>query len=258
MDFNNLFQQIGDNLQFLLVCEVTVALIIAVAKLAESKLLKSSVLKVSATRYTAICGMLGALAAVLMMFEFPLPFLAPPFYEVDFSELPVLIGGFSLGPVAAVIIELVKILLKIIIKGGSTTAFVGELANFVVGCTLVVPASIIYHLKKTRKAAVISLTCGTLIMAVFGTAFNAIYLLPAFARLFGMPLDQIVAMGTAINGRIDSVTTLVIFCVFPLNLIKGASVSALTMLLYKRVSVFLHNMIASDAVRSRGAKAGRS
>lgn len=258
MDLGNLIQQVGDNLQFLLVCAVTVALIIAAAKLAENKLLRSSVLKVSGTKYTAICGMLGALATVLMTFEFPLPFLAPPFYELDFSELPVLIGGFSLGPVAAVIIELVKILLKIIVRGGSTTAFVGELANFVVGCTLVVPASIIYHLKKTRKTAILSLACGTLIMSVFGTAFNAVYLLPAFAKLFGMPLDQIVAMGTAINGRIDSVTTLVIFCVFPLNMIKGASVSVLTMLLYKRVSVFLHNMIASDGVRNSRAKVKRS
>lgn len=258
MDFGNLLQQVKDNLQFLLVCLVTVAVIVAVAKLAEKTFLKASIVKVSATKYTAICGMLGALATVLMVLEFPIPFLAPPFYKLDFSELPVLIGGFSLGPVAAVIIELVKIFLKIIVRGGSSTAFVGEFANFVVGCTLVVPAAIIYHLKKTRKTAVLSLACGTLIMAVFGTAFNAFYLLPAFSSLYGLPLDQIIAMGTAINGNINSVTTFVIFAVFPLNVIKGALVSVLTMLLYKRISVFLHNMIAGDAAQGNAAKLKRS
>ena len=77
--------------------------------------------------------MLGAIASVLMLFEFPLPFLAPSFYELDFSELPVLIGGFALGPVAGVIIELLKILLHLLIKG-THTAFVGELGNFLIGC----------------------------------------------------------------------------------------------------------------------------
>ncbi|MDO5346663.1 MAG: ECF transporter S component [Lachnospiraceae bacterium] len=258
MDFGNLFQQVKDNLQFLLVCLLTVAAIVALVKVSEKTILKESVAKVSGTKYTAICGMLGALAAVLMALDFPVPFLAPPFYKMDLSEIPVLIGGFCLGPVASVVIELIKVLLETIIKGGSTTAFVGEFANFVVGCTLVAPASILYHLKKTRKTAILSLACGTAVMAVFGTAFNAVYLLPAFSSLFGMPLDQIIAMGTAINGNIHSVTTFVIFAVFPLNVIKGTLVSVLTVLLYKRISVFLHNMIAGDAAQNRRIKVKRS
>lgn len=253
MDPKTLFQQVGENLQFLMVCILIAAAIIAVSRIAENTILKKNIAVVAHTKYIVICGMLGALAAVLMMMDFPLPFLTPPFYKIDFSELPVLIGGFCLGPVAAVVIELVKILLEIIIRGGSTTAFVGEFANFAVGCALVVPASILYHLKKTRKTAVLSLAAGTAVMSIFGTAFNAIYLLPVFSKLFGMPLDSIIAMGTAINGRINSVTSFVFFAVFPLNLIKGTLVSILTVLLYKRISVFLHNMIAGE-MRPRQAE----
>lgn len=250
MNIGNLIQQVGENLQFVLVCILVVAALAAVSKAAEATILRNNVVRVSSTKYLAVCGMLGALACVLHVLDFPLPFLAPEFYKLDFSELPVMIGGFILGPTGAVIIELVKILLKLVLKGTST-AFVGDLANFVVGCALVVPASVIYHLKKTKKCAIVSLTAGTLIMAGFGTIFNAVYLLPAFSKLYGLPLETIVGMGTAINKNINSVTALVMFCVFPLNLIKGASVSVLTMLVYKRISVFLHNMMTEGARRKR-------
>ena len=94
-----------------------------------------------------------------IFFDFPLVFLAPEFYKLDLGEIPAMIGGFALGPVAGVVIELVKILLKLVIKGTST-AFVGDLANFVVGCAFLVPASIVYHLKKTKKTARLALTVG--------------------------------------------------------------------------------------------------
>ena len=94
-------------------------------------------------------------------------------------------------------------------------------------------------------------------MAVFGTAFNAVYLLPAFSALYGMPLDAIIGMGTAINGNVNSVFTFVVFTVFPLNLIKGALVSVLTMLLYKRISLFLHNLAADGMSRRTVRRAQR-
>ena len=93
--------------------------------------------------------------------------------------------------------------------------------------------------KKTKKNALAASAVGTLIMTVFGTMFNAVYLLPAFSKLYGMPLDTIVGMGTAINGSITSVTSLVIFAVAPLNLLKGGSVSLITMLTYKKLSPIL-------------------
>lgn len=168
------------------------------------------------------------------MLDFPLPF-APEFYKLDFSELPVMLCGFYLGPSAAVLCEAVKILLKLLLKGTST-AFVGDFANFAVGCSLVLPAVTVYHIQKNRRFALLGLLAGTLALTIFGSAFNAIYLLPKFAELYGIPLDAIVGMGTAINGRITSVSTLVLFAVAPLNLIKALCVSALTLLLYKRVA----------------------
>ncbi len=242
MNFAVLFQQVKDNLQFVLVCMVIVAAIILVSRAAEKFWLKGSITRVSSTRYITICAMLGAISTVLMLFEFPLVFLAPEFYKLDFSEVPVMIGAFFLGPVGGVIIELVKILLKLVIKG-TTTAFVGDFANFVIGCSMVVPASILYHFHKSRKMAVISLAAGTLVMTVFGSTFNALYLLPAFSTLYGMPLEAIVAMGTAINSRINSVSMLVLLAVAPLNLIKGALVSVITVVLYKHISRALHNTV---------------
>ena len=105
-----------------------------------------------------------------------------------------------------------------------------------VGCSLVLPATIIYHAHKSKHSAIIGLVVGCLSMSIFGSAFNAIYLLPKFAQLYEIPLDAIIAMGAKINGSIHNVTTFVMICVAPLNLLKSGVVSVLTLLLYKRVA----------------------
>ena len=232
---NGILQSISENLQFLLVCAVVIAVIIGVSELFERTVLAKSMVRVRRAQYVTVCGMLGAIAAVLYLFDFSVAFLAPGFYKLDFSEVPVMVGAFYLGPVGGVVVELVKTLLKLAIRGTST-AFVGELANFAVGCSFLLPASCVYLFHKTKKSALIGSIAGTLCMTVFGTAFNAVYLLPKFAQLFGMPLDAIIGMGTAVNPAIDSITTLVIFAVAPLNLLKGGLVSVITMLIYKKIS----------------------
>ena len=112
------------------------------------------------TKQVVLMGMFGALAAVLMLFEVPLPFIAPSFYGLDISEVPVLVGTFAMGPVAGIVIEAVKILVKLLLKP-STTGFVGEFANFVIGCSLVVPAGLIYRRHKTKGSAVLAMAVGT-------------------------------------------------------------------------------------------------
>lgn len=221
-----------ENLSFLLVSLLIIVGIIVVAALAQ-KFLCKSIPKRRGARYVAFVAMFGAIAAVLMLFEIPL-FFAPSFYELDLSEIPVLMCSFYLGPVAGVVCELLKIVIKLLLKGTST-AFVGDFANFVVGCTFVLPASIIYHFKKSKKSAIIGMSAGTAVMTVFGSLFNAVYLLPKFATIFGMPLEAIIGMGTQVNSAINSVSTLVLFAVVPFNLLKGVVVSVATFFLYKRL-----------------------
>lgn len=236
----NMLQFISENLQFLLISVIVIAAILGVSTLCERTVLAKNIVRVRRTQYVTVCGMLGAIAAILYLFDFSVAFLAPGFYKLDFSELPVMIGAFYLGPVGGVIVELVKMLLKLVFRW-TDTALVGEFANFVVGCSFAVPAAIVYHLKKTKKMAKFSLAVGTVCMTVFGSAFNAIYLIPAFATLYGTPLDVIVGMGTAINPAITNVWTLALFSVAPLNLLKGVLISVPTMLLYKRISKILQN-----------------
>lgn len=230
-----LWTQVQDNVVFLLVCLLVFAGVFVVALLLERLWLKPE--KQSPARRAAYVGIFSAIAAVLMYLEFPLPF-APPFYEIDFSEVPVLICSFSMGPVAGVVCEFVKVVLKLFLKG-TTTAFVGDLANFVVGCSFILPASAVYFANKTKTGAIIGMGVGTAVMAVFGSLFNALYLIPAFSVLFGKPLDVIVGMGTAVNPAIRSVTTLVLFAVVPFNLLKGAVVSLITFFLYKHIERLL-------------------
>ncbi len=236
-----LWTQIAENLSFVLTCLALVVGLALLAKLAERFLPERR--KVTPARRVSIIGICAAIATVLHVLDFSIPFLAPGFYKLDFSELPVLLCGFYLGPCATVVCEGIKILLKLLLKGTST-AFVGDFANFFVGCAMVLPAAVIYHRKKSKKTAIIGLVAGTVVMAAVGSAFNAFYLIPKFSQLFGIPLDVIVGMGADINSRINSVGTLALFCVVPFNIVKGVVVSFLTLLLYKRVEkVFFRDTI---------------
>ena len=202
------------------------------------QLLRRNVTGRSKVRTLAQIAMLGAVATVLMLFEFPLPFIAPPFYELDFSEVPILVGAFAMGPLAGVAIEAIKILLNFVING-TITAGVGEFANFILGCAFLLPASLIYRQKKTKKRAIIGMALGTVIMTVAGCVMNAFVLLPAYGAAFGMPVDAFVQMGTAINKSINSLFTFAVLAVGPFNLIKGILDSVIVMLIYKRIRVIL-------------------
>jgi len=226
-----------ENLGFVLTCLAIAAALFLVAALFEKFLCRDRK-KFSSTHYISYTAIFACMAGVLMLIEIPL-FFAPGFYKLDLSEIPVFICTFYLGPVAGVAAEFVKIMVKLLLKG-TTTAFVGDFANFCVGCAFVLPASIIYHAKPGKKTALLGMAAGTAVMTVFGSAFNAIYLLPKFSALYGMPLEAIVGMGTAVNSAINSVSTLVLFAVVPFNLLKGVLVTALTFLLYKRISPILH------------------
>lgn len=237
MEAKAMSQTLKENLSFVLICLAIFAGIFAIALILEKLFIKDRK-KLGSTHFISYTAIFSAMAGFLMFLEIPL-FFAPGFYKIDLSEIPILICTFYLGPVAGVVSELLKIVVKLVFKG-TTTAFVGDFANFVVGCSFVLPASVIYHAKRGKKSALVGMIVGTLVMTVFGSLFNAVYLLPTFAELYGMPLDAIIAMGSEVNSAINSVSTLVLFAVVPFNLLKGAIVTVLTMLLYKRISPLLH------------------
>lgn len=230
---SKLMSQITENLSFIIGAGAIIVGLALLAKVTEHFL--PGMRKVSPARRVSIIGICAAIATVLHVLDFPLVFIAPEFYKLDFSELPVLLCGFFLGPSATVACEGVKIVLKLLVKGTST-AFVGDFANFAVGCSLVLPATIIYHTHKSKHSALIGLAVGCVCITVFGSAFNAIYLVPKFAELYGIPLEAIIGMGAAINGSVTNVANFALICVAPLNLVKSVVVSILTMLLYKRVA----------------------
>ena len=228
----DLLEQIRQNGSFLLMCVAVTAAMILLAKLSE-RFLPSRRVMTPARRVSTI-GMCAAISGVLYMIDFPLPFLAPPFYKLDFSEVPVMFCGFFLGPSAGILCMALKVVIKILFKS-TTTAFVGDLANFVVGCTFVLPAVILYHSRKSKQTAIWGMVLGTVVMTVFGTAFNAVYLIPKFSQLYQLPIEAIVGMGAKIHSSITDVYSLAALCVAPLNLVKGLMISVLTLLLYKHM-----------------------
>ena len=197
----------------------------------------SKMSQIGKTRYMVQVAMLGAAAVVLMFFDIPLPF-APSFYKIDLSEVPVLIGAFAMGPLAGAAIELIKILLNLVLKG-STTAGVGEVANFLIGCAYVMPAAWIYKTQKTKKNAMIGMAVGTVFLAAAGGLLNAFVLLPAYGKAFGMPVQAFIEMGAAVHSGVTNLLTFAIMILVPFNLFKYTLTSVIVFFIYKRIRVIL-------------------
>ncbi|MBR2616100.1 MAG: ECF transporter S component [Clostridia bacterium] len=178
---------------------------------------------------------LSALAGVLNLFTFPLPFF-PPFYELDLSDTVVLVGAFSMGPWAGVIIEAIKQGINLCVNG-TVTAFVGELANFLMGVAFVFPAALLYQKKKSFSRALIGIGVGLASLVTVSALLNYFVLIPAYAKAFGM--ETVMKMATSAVPAISDLRTLVLFATVPFNFMKGLVCSVITVLLYKRVSPLL-------------------
>ncbi len=189
------------------------------------------------TKIMTKVSVLSVIAFILMYVDFPITFLAPGFIKMDISDAPALIGGFAMGPVAGVFIEGIKVILEMIFKG-TTTGGVGELSNFLVGCAFVIPSSLIYHHKKTYRSALIGLFVGIITMTLFATVSNYYFIFPLYSKF--MPMDAIVAAGTAVTKKVTDLWSLMVYCMIPFNLFKGIVASIVVLLLYKRVSPILH------------------
>ena len=254
-----LLTTIGDNWShfaaLLLLIVAALAITVVTEKIARKREIRATgrAEALFSIRKIVIIGVFSAISFVLMLIEFPLPF-APAFYKFAFSDIPALIGGYAAGPLVGVMIEFIKVLLNIILQG-TTTGFVGEIANFVVGAAFIIPATVIYRFKKTRKVALISCLTGTICIAIVGALLNAFFLLPAYATLFGSGVDSFIAAGTAINPAVTNLFTFCALCVAPFNLVKGVADSVITFLVYKQLSPVLK---ADRSAVKKAAKAGEA
>lgn len=241
-NFSKFIEAVKENTLFALEFLGVMIAIFLIALIAEKLIRKKSgeKEKILSTRKIAVVGMFSAIAGVLMAVEIPLPGLIPDFYKFEIGDLPGMICGFAYGPIAGVLVEMFKVLIKVLIFRPTSTAFVGELANFVIGCSLVLPATIVYWMKKTKKGAISACIIGGLCMCIVGSALNGFYLLPTFVRMFFKgSLETLISVGSATNPWIKDIPTFVMFAALPMNLLKSVAVGILAMLLYKPLRPFL-------------------
>ena len=196
-------------------------------KMKEKRITTSWIVKVA---------MLSAVASILMFLEIPIP-LMPPFLKLDFSDIPALLAGFSLGPIAGVAVLLIKNMVHAL---SSWSFLVGELANFTIGVSFVLPAAIIYQKHKNKKSAIIGMTAGGLSMVVFAGLINYFVLIPLYATVLNIPVEVIVGMSNEVNGLIVDLKTLILIGITPFNIIKAFVNILITALIYKRLSPILH------------------
>lgn len=182
--------------------------------------------------------MLSAIAFVFMFIEMPIPALIPSFVKLDISDMPAIIGAFSLGPFYGVVIELVKNLLHIIIKGTSS-AYVGEFFNFTCGSVFCLVAGFIYKYKKNKKNAIIAGIVGSIAMAVASLPLNYFLVYPAYVVCYGMPMKVIIGMYQAILPSADTLLKCLLIFNVPFTFVKGMIDVLITLLIYKPLSRFI-------------------
>ncbi|MDR1650734.1 MAG: ECF transporter S component [Synergistaceae bacterium] len=187
-------------------------------------------------RAITMAAMLGVMAYLFMLIRFPLPFM-PPFMDFDIAAVPELIGAFLGGPVVGVMAVAVKLCLKIALTG-SSSAFTGEMINFMLGCAFVLPAWFVHSMRRTRRGAVCAMAAGTAVTVIAACFANIYLIIPLYSRMYGLNMDAVIAMTKAVNGYIDSVPRLVLFGIAPFNLIKCAVSSVITYFLYNRTVKF--------------------
>ncbi len=185
------------------------------------------------TRELATVAVLAAVASVLYMIEIPVVL----FYKLDVSNLPVLLGTFAMGPLPGTLILLIKALLGLL---HSSSQGVGELADFLMGFAMLLPASLVYRRHKTRVGAVIGMAVGTVAATIAGVLTNLYIMIPFYGVAFGMPMEAIIGMGQAILPAVDSAWKFVLLITAPFNLLKWVVISVLTGLIYKPLSPILH------------------
>lgn len=184
-------------------------------------------------QYLTRIAVLGALSVILFMIEIPVI----AFYKLDLSTLPALLGAFSMGPLPGLAILLIKDLLGML---KSSSMYVGELADFIMGAAFILPASLMYRRNKTRKTALLGMLTGTLCMIVVAILVNWKIVIPFYMTAFNMPMESIVAMAQGAMSFVDTEWKLLLCVTAPFNLLKGIVLSALTYVLYKHLSPLLH------------------
>ena len=177
---------------------------------------------------------LAAIASILFLIEIPIV----AFYKLDLSDIPVLLGSFSMGVVPGLVILALKSAIGLL---HSSSAGVGELADFIMGAALVIPAALIYHRNKSRKSAIIGMVIGTLCMAVLGVLVNKFIMLPFYMGAFHMDMNGILSFANVAG--VDSEWKLLLLITGPFNLLKGAVLCVVTGLIYKPLSSLLHGKI---------------
>ncbi len=193
-------------------------------------------MEMNKTKYLVRVAVLSTIAFILMYIELPIP-IFPSFLKFDISDIPALLGAFSMGPLAGVVIELLKNILHFALKG-SDTGGVGQLANFLIGSAWVIPIGLMYKLRKTKKNAVIGLVLGAVSMIVVAALANNFILLPFYAKI--MPIEAIIGLGSVVNAKIVDFPTLILYGITPFNIFKSTIISVITIVIYKKISPILH------------------
>lgn len=229
----NFWSNLRENSLFLLELVAVIIGVLLLAYVIERiiKKVNKDTEKILTTRKIAVIGMFSAVAGLLMVFEFPLPGI-PTTHKFELGDLAGLLCGFAYGPVAGILVAMLKVIIKLMFRP-SGTAFVGEMANFLIGSSLILPATTIYWMNKTKKGAVIACIVGGISMTVFGSLLNLFYIFPVFLKMFcDGDMEKLVAMGS-VNPLIKDIPTFVLFTAVPINLLKSVADGVLTMLLYK-------------------------
>lgn len=212
------------------------------------------------TTRIAMIALFGALAGVLHVLKFPLPFAFPGFLEFDFSDIPLFIGTFALGPISGCLIVIVKLLIKLVTVG-TANAFVGELANLLIGFGFVIPAGLIYKHMRTMKGAIIALAAGSAVSVAVAILANRFLLIPFYVNImFGGSWEALLGMMRGLFPKITQGSFYTFYLwvsVLPFNVLRCLIASLVSFFVYKHISRLIARINKKLTPKEEGKSSGK-
>lgn len=190
---------------------------------------------------TAIANLTALSVLFYFTLKFPLPFF-PSFLDIQFSNLPAIIGGYALGPIAGSAIVAIRTLIKLPF---STTAMVGEMIDLVIGVSTVLASSLIYRKMKTKKGAILGMVAGIAVWVFVAVMANYLFVIDFYIEFFfGGAVEPLVGMLSVIPGvTVDNyMEKFILYAAIPFNLLLATLVYGITFLVYKRISTLIHSL----------------
>ena len=195
-------------------------------------------------RKMSLIGLFSGITYLLYLVRIPGFVFFPSFLEINLSEIPIFLVGFIYGPFASIFALLFRFAIAIPF---STTSLIGETADLMYSAAFILPATLIYQSNRTKIGALYGFIVGFFFQLLATSFLNVYWVTDIYLDLYFGSAENFVGFIQQTNPYVvDPYWSLVWFVYLPFNMLKNTLIIATTLLIYKRVRLFINKLNISQ------------